>query len=336
MKRVLKWTAFLLGCGLLAWFIHRAGPQEILQTVRKIGWRTPLVISPFFFVYIIDTFGWYLAFDRIGRPAYRTLFRIRWASESVNNVLPSGSVGAEALKVYLLHKRGFPSMPASASVVTSKTCQVLAQVIYIALGAAAAMTHLAGRPRDRLVFLLVAVAATALIVGLFLLQRRGMFSSVHALFNFFSIRLKILDSNLARLRELDEKIIAFYRQDRPRFFRVTAAFLTGWFTDAWEVFLFCTVLHLPLAWNEAVTIEGFISVAKAVGTFVPGALGVQESGIVILFGVFGLPPPAAIAYAVVRRGRDVIYVLIGLVLLYFENASVKSLLASPPKESLAT
>ena len=62
------------------------------------------------------------------------------------------------------------------------------------------------------------------------------------------------------------------------------------------------------------------------GIFAPAALGVQETGIVLLFQLLGLPAPIGVAYALLRRGRELFYVLVGGALLYSEEASFKRVL----------
>lgn len=336
MKTALKGIVLALGLGLFGWFIHRAGPAEILANISRLGWWMPVVLLPYFLVYVMDTWGWYLAFGSYApvRPAYRTLFRVRWAGESINSVIPSGYVGGEALKVYLLRKRGWSGLTAGTSVVASKTCQVLAQVFFIGLGALAALTRLPAGSDARAGMLLITVAALGLVGLIFLLQRRGMFSSLHGLLARLSIRIQALEANRPGLRKLDDQIYGFYHRDRQRFFQTTGAFLGGWLCDAIEIYVVCHLLGLPLAWTEAVAIESFISVAKALGIFVPGALGVQESGVVLLFEIFGLPAPVAVTYAIIRRGRELVYVLIGGALLYSEEASFKRVLDHAAKESL--
>lgn len=336
MKTALKWIVLALGLGLFGWFIYRTGPAEILANLSRLGWWTPVVMLPYFLVYILDTWGWCLAFGSYAkiRPRYLTLFRVRWAGESINSIIPSAYVGGEALKVYLLHKRGFPALTAGTSVVASKTCQVLAQVLFIGVGALAALPHLPARPGVRTGMMLITLGAFGLAGLIFLLQRRGMFSSLHAVCSRFSIRLKALETHRPKLRRLDDQIYAFYHRDRRRFFKATAAYFAGWLADTIEVYMVCHLLGLPLAWTEAAAIEAFVSVAKGVGIFVPGALGVQESGVVMLFAIFGLPAPLAVTYAIIRRGRDLLYVLIGGTLLYSEEASFKRVLNHAAKESL--
>lgn len=336
VKTALKWIILSLGLGLFGWFIYRAGPAEIFTNLSRLGWLMPVVVMPYFLVYVLDTWGWYLAFGSYAdaRPAYLTLFRVRWAAESVNSVIPSAYVGGEAIKVYMLHKRGFCGMTASTSVVVSKTCQVLAEAFFIGLGALAATMWLPAGTAARGGMMLITLAAFGVTGLIFLLQRRGMFSSLHALLSRFSIRFKAFETNLPKLRKLDDQTYAFYHRDRAHFFQTTTAFLMGWLADTLEIYVMCRLLGLPLAWMEAIAIESFISVAKAVGIFVPGALGVQETGVVLLFNIFNLPMPIAVAYAIIRRGRELFYVLIGGALLYTEEASFKRAADQAAKESL--
>lgn len=325
----------MLGLSLFGWFFYRAGPSEIFSTVSRLGWLAPVVFVPFFFVYLLDTWGWYLAFGSYAaaRPPFLTLFRVRWVGESINNIIPSAYVGGEAMKAYLLHKRGVPGLTCGTSVVASKTCQVLAQMLFIGIGALAALPHLPADSGARGGMLVITLAAFGVVVLLFALQREGMFSTLSRLLARLAIRIKALEKHQPNLRKLDDQIYQFYHRDRRRFFQSTGAYLLGWLADAVEVYVVCHLLGLPLSVTEAIAIEAFIGVAKAMGIFVPAAMGVQESGVVLLFQIFGLPTAIGVAYAIIRRGRDLLYVLVGGALLYTEEGSLKSVLDHAAKES---
>jgi uncharacterized protein (TIRG00374 family) len=324
-----------LGLGLFGWFIHRAGPAEILANLTRLGGWAPLVLLPYFLVYAWDTLGWHRAFGRYApaQPAYWTLFRVRWAAESINGIIPSAYLGGEALKVYLLRRRGYSGITAGTSVVIAKTGQILAQVLFIGVGAAAALTQLPAREGAWSAMLLITAAAFGLVGLLFLLQRRGMFSTLNSLLGRLPVRLPAMANRQVAWRKLDDQVQAFYRGDRLRFLQVTSSFLVGWLCDSLEVYLVCRLLGLPLAWPVAVAIESLISVAKAVGILVPAAMGVQEAGVLLLFALFGLPAPIAVTYAIIRRGRELAYVVVGGLLLYSEHAPWGSLSAPPVTES---
>ena len=113
-------------------------------------------------------------------------------------------------------------------------------------------------------------------------------------------------------------------------------YFSGWLLDTLDIYLVSWLLGMPIGWTQALAVEAFISVAKMLGLFVPGALGVQESGIALVCRLAGLPDALGLAYAIIRRGRDVVYASLGWLLLYLEEASLKELpqrIASQSNES---
>jgi putative membrane protein len=324
MKLALKIFVAALGLALFAWFVQRAGVGEIARAFANLGWLAPVVLLPFGLVYLLDTLGWRFAFGDEGVPGvgFRTLARIRWAGESINTVLPSAYIGGEAIKVQLLHKRGVPRMHSASSAVAGKTAQVVAQVVFIAAGAVAGAAILPPESPARAGMLTITVLAAVLVALLIWLQQRGMFRTLSAL-----LPVRALTKRAESLRRLDERIFEFYRKDRLHFLLSTAAYFAGWIADTLEILLVSHLLGMPIDFSQALAVEAFISVAKALGIFVPGALGVQESGIVFLCYLFGLPPALGVSYAIIRRGREVVYVAIGAMFLYAEGFSFRNRVA---------
>jgi uncharacterized protein (TIRG00374 family) len=309
------------GLALFAWFVHRTGVETIPRAFATLGWSAPLVLLPYTLVYLLDTVGWRLCFGQPLPKAIRfgTLFRIRWAGESLNNVVPSAYLGGEAVKVYLLHKRGLPVAEGTSSVIISKTAQVLAEVIFIAFGAVAGSSILAANSPARAGMFAITGAATALIAMLFWLQYRGIFSTLLALTGRLRLRIHALASRAESLRQLDRRILDFYRKDRRRFLFSVMFYLAGWIADSLDILLVSHLVRMPLDWSQALAFEAFIGVAKALGIFAPAALGVQESGVIFLFYLFDLPSALAAPYAIIRRARDLIFALIGGAFLYAEE-----------------
>ena len=60
-------------------------------------------------------------------------------------------------------------------------------------------------------------------------------------------------------------------------------------------------------------IESLGQAVRSAGFFIPGALGVQEGGYVLLCGLFGIPADQALALALIRRLRDIALGLPGLI-----------------------
>src|SRR5438552_7522121 len=239
MKLALRFITAGAGLALFAWFVHRTGVDTIPRAFATLGWSAPLILLPYTLVYLLDTVGWRLCLGRTLPKAvsFGTLFRIRWAGESLNNVVPSAYLGGEAVKIYLLHKRGLPVADGASSVIIGKTAQVLAEVIFIALGAVAGSSLLPANSPARARMFAITGAATALIAMLFWLQHRGMFSTLLALTGRLRLRIRALTSRAESLRQLDRRIFDFYRNDRRRFLSSVTFYLLGWIADSLEILL---------------------------------------------------------------------------------------------------
>ena len=332
MKLWMKFLAVALGLSLFGWFVHRAGWRDIIATFDQLGPWLPVLLIPYLLVYQLDTLGWWFAFaTKEQRPPFLTLWRIRWAGEAVNSIVPTGYVGGEAIKAWLLHRRRFPLLEATTSVVVSKTAQLTAQVVFIAIGAGLAVALLPAGSPARFGFAVVAVLTMGVLGALFWIQSRGLFSIVRTV----SARLRIrkLEEKEAQLRQLDNQIFGFYRKHPGSFAASGMTYLAGWLIDPLELFVASHLLGFPMDYGTAVVIESAITIAKALGFFVPGALGVQESSVWLGFGMFGFTEPQAVAYAILRRGREVIYAAIGAALLYAEGLSLRGLGARAQAET---
>src|SRR5262249_33646619 len=157
------------------------------------------------------------------------------------------------------------------------------------------------------------------------IQSHGLFSLACSV--SLRLRLQWLEKHQARLRELDDRIFGFYHENPRAFAASAAAYFTGWICDTLELFVVSRLLGLPMDFATALAIESLVSVSKALGIFVPAALGVQESGVWLLFSLFGYPEAQAVAFALLRRGREVVYAGIGAALLYAEGGSLRGLTA---------
>jgi uncharacterized membrane protein YbhN (UPF0104 family) len=63
---------------------------------------------------------------------------------------------------------------------------------------------------------------------------------------------------------------------------------------------------------EAFVIESLGMAARSAGFAVPGGLGVQEGGLILVCGLFGIHPDVAIALSMVKRVRELVVGIPGL------------------------
>lgn len=327
MKFALKLLLFGGGLALFGWYVQRVGLAEIAAALRQLGWAAPLVLVPYGVVYVVDCLGWRWTLPAKLPLGFLALLRIRWAGEAVNNVVPSAYVGGEAVKVFLLGQRGVPAPVATSAAIVSKSAQTVAQIGFIALAALALLLIAPEQPGLKPALAVVLVGGSATVVLLFWLQRRGVFRSFLGVADRFGVAQAWLSGRRTGWLETDRTIGTFYREHRGRMVASVLSYLGGWLLDSVEIYVVAHLLGQPINWLQAIAVEALTGVAKMMGMWIPGALGVQESGLLLAGRWAGLPEPFCLAYAVLRRAREAVFVGIGWLFLYLGHVNLRRITA---------
>jgi len=326
------WQGVLLGLGLALFglLVYGVGPLAVLRTFRRLGWLTPLIALPYLTSYVVDCLGWWWILSRsfpapagspVAVPPLLRLFATRAAGEAVNAITPTAYLGGEPVKAWLLHRRGVPLAHGLASVLVSKTALMLSQGLFVLLGALVALHRWRSAipvPVAAAVGLLLAGLTCILLIGA---QRRGLFTLLLDLSRRWSGRQALLASWEAEVVTLDDLLRHFYGHRIGDFLVCCALHFTGWIVGCFEVFIALWMLGEPVDFGAAFAIESLSGVAKLAALIVPGSLGVQEGGQVLIFLAFGLGAPLAMSFSLLRRARELVWVAFGLTALVHQHAT---------------
>ena len=324
---MLKLILLALGVLALIGLVWHVVLTQILAAVTHLGPGAILVILlPSLLMYVIEAYGWRLTMGVYAdRVPFGSLLSIRTAGEVVNMTTPTAYVGGEPLKAYLLKRHGVPTVDGMASAITAKTTMTLGEVLFILLGialSAVAMDEgnappMAGRETSHsLVPPLVGVSC--LLIGTLLLlavQRRGLFTGLLTLLRRCRIRLAYLESREEKLRALDQAIQAFYARDRLAFLLSIGVFVLGWLCEALEVYVILYYIGPPVDAVASISIAALAAIIKGGSFIIPGSVGAQEGGNVLLLMAYGYSDLAGITFAVLRRVRELVWIIIGLACL---------------------
>ena len=246
--------------------------------------------------------AWQILLPRRGRSILPVFLWAVWLREAVNGLLPVARIGGEVVSARLLMRHGLRGPKAVASLVIDMTVSLVSQSVFTLAG----LTLLLERgvssdvARDVAVGLVVAVPVLAALVAV---QRAGFFGLLARLFRaLFGNRFEAL---VGGAEPLDRAVHRLYRRRRA----VLVCFLwqlTGWMAGAGEVWLALLFLGHPVALGDALLVEAVIEALSSGAFVVPGALGVQEGGFLVVGSLIGLSPELALALALMRRARDVI------------------------------
>jgi uncharacterized membrane protein YbhN (UPF0104 family) len=85
-----------------------------------------------------------------------------------------------------------------------------------------------------------------------------------------------------------------------------------WVLGAAEAWITFRLMGLDVSLGQALVIDSLGTAFRTLGFLVPGALGVQEAGYVMVCALFGITPAQAMAFSLARRARDLLIGLAGL------------------------
>jgi putative membrane protein len=317
-----KTASWFLSIGVLLFVavLVSQGLPGIITTLAHAGWGLLLVAAFHLLPLWLDAVAICVLFEPgSSRSPVKDSLLARWVGESANSLMPAGQLGGPVLMARYLARHGLPTEEAAAAITVSTTLQTFAQIAFALLGVVVlGMQSSHFSPAALRTAALIASAFLAIQVGgFYLIQRRGLFSKLMSAVRRFS-RKRDWSQWVVQAQAIDLAVQNTYRRNGP----VTASFLlslVGWVVGTGEVYLIAGLFGTPVSWRDAFVLESLGQAIRGAGFAIPGALGVQEGGYLLLAPLAGLAPGAALALSLAKRSRELLLGLPGLLYLRFAN-----------------
>ena len=290
--------------GLTVW----SGADLVGRAIVSAGWATVLVVLARMVAVAAAGGGWWLLFPRELRPSLRACVLLRFVREATNALLPLAQIGGDFIGARCLALHGTKGTIAAASVIVDVLIQAATQLMFALIG----------------LMLLIMLGGNELVAWPIAI---GIAIAMPALGAFFMMQgergqrlVKKLLALVAPDREwhvfgaiddLFTRLGAFYAH-RIGLIRSFFWHLLGWFVGALEVWIVLHFMGYPVSYEQAVIIESLMHAVRGAAFAVPGALGAQEGGLIVLCAIFGVPPEAALALSLVKRIPDLVLGVPGL------------------------
>jgi putative membrane protein len=327
----LKTAAYIggvLGLTLLIVLFVREDFGAILHTVTLGGWNLLWLVPYRAVFYLLFALCW-LALLRPADPAHRAglgyLFWVTSVRDAVDRLLPVASVGGSVVGVRLVRWRGIAGVAIAASVLVEIILTLLVVYLFVALGLILSIDSNGTEPAFRRLVLGFALSLPIPVVSLLLLRYGSVAQRLHRL-----LRPLLGDSIPAReAASFDLEVRASLR----RFLRCMLAgalqflaFLSG----AFEIWFALRLFGHPVGVESAIILESMTQAVRHVAFIVPGALGVQEAGLIIFGHSLGLNAELALAISMTKRVRELLCGLPSLVSWqWFEGRRLHGALRHP-------
>jgi putative membrane protein len=327
MTRAAVW---LLAAGVLlfAGVLISQGLTAVFATLAVAGWGLPLVALLHLVPLALDAASIRVMFDTSKvRSSLRDAILARWVGESANSFLPAGPIGGPVVMSRYFSQRGMSMRDAAAGVTVSTTLQALAQIIFALMGVAMLGAHASqgSEYAVRTPLIISGVVLAVCLTGFYLMQRRGLFGKLMRTIKRFSGK-----RDWSQITSQADAIDLAVQDAYGRRGRVAASFflsLVGWLIGTAEVYLVLQLLQLPVSWGDALLLESLGQAIRAAGFAIPGSLGIQEGGFLLLAPLAGLRPETALALSLAKRAREVLLGVPGLLYLHLSERGWRRRLA---------
>ena len=311
MTHNLRWPialATLLGLGAALWAIGKVGFGALAHAALRMG-------AGGFLLFCLGSIGlsavlgaaWLASMP--GQPIRQwPLFTwARMAREGANDLLPFSQVGGLVVGARTLTGAGLPAPRVYAAMVVDLTTEMAGQVVFTLFGLVVLGSVLVNGSEHHVAPLAwLGAGVTIAMTGAFILLQRPMLKLAGVLAG------ALLPKSQISLDRLHAELTDIYRKRRA----VALSFLfnlLGWLFAAMLGALALLLMGDPIPVWRVIALESLIFALRGAAFVVPGAIGVQEAGYVLLGPLLGLDPQAAVALSLIKRARDVVIGLPSLV-----------------------
>jgi len=318
VSSLLKILFLVLGIALLGVILWRTDLPQLGTLLSQVSWGFALVLLAYLAASVIDAATWLMTIPtaRYTPGWLYHIYNVRIAGEAFNTVMPAASMGGEPVKAILLKRYydiGFRE--SAASLIMARTINTIALVIFLAIGFAMMLASDVYSPLYKSIAGagLVAVAiGTALFFAIQRYRVTSWFGSLLSRSAWFSRLATAID----HLKDIDERFVAFYAGHHGKV--IAALFLASvnWVLGAVEIYITMYFIGHPISMVDAWIIEAMTQMLRAGTFFIPASIGVQEGVFLVLGSALTGSAAPGLALAAVRRAREIIWVVWGLVVFY--------------------
>ena len=287
----------LLGAALAVYSMVYVGIDSVVAAALAVGWAGfALFCACSLALFLFLGPAWQVLVP--GAP-WRAFFWGRMVRDSAAEVLPFTQFGGfvAGARAAIIH--GMTPAMAAASMTVDITTEMIAQVLYIALGLGIIVAR---APHSSTIASLtesVFVGLVLLSTGggvFFFLQRRSLWVATIAARRFSGL--------LTHAGAIAAALGSIHRAP-VRMAASVAIHFGGWIASGAAGWVAFRLIGADVDLPSVLAIESIVYAVRSAAVVVPNALGVQEAAYALLAPLLGIPPEIALAVSLVKRARDI-------------------------------
>jgi hypothetical protein len=309
----------LLGLVLFAYFVSHAGVGEIMSRIQRLGAGFLLILAVSSIRYIVRAVAWTRCIEPPHRLPFRTAFAARLMGDALGNIIPFVSAAVSEPSKAVFVKDRVPLMVGLSALAIENIFYTLSVTLFIFAGTATLLLTFS-LPKGLRYASIVALVITLLIIPLVYLIIRGQLRFLSGVLGYLGDRgvaRKFVDKLRPRALSLEERVYGFYATSQRSFISIFALDMCFHLAGVLEIFV--TLLFIsPVAptLTQAFILESVNRIINITFKFIPLRAGVDEGGTGQVSKVLGFAKDVGVTLAIVRKGRDIFWSAIGLLLIW--------------------
>lgn len=318
----------LLGLLLFAYFVRRAGVGEITAGIQRLGAGFLLILAISSSRYIVRALAWTRCVEQPHRLPFRDAVAARLMGDALGNIIPFASVAVSEPSKAVFVKDRLPLMVGLSALAIENIFYALSVALFIFAGTTTLLLSFS-LPKPLRYASIGALVTTLIIIpaGYLLVRSQSKFlSGTLRFFGNHGVAPKLVAKLTPRLQTLEERVYGFYDRNRQSFLSIFA--LDMCFHIAGVIEVYTTLLFIsPVtpSLRQAFILESVNRIINVAFKFIPLRAGVDEGGTGQVSKVLGFARGIGETLAIIRKGRDIFWSAVGLILIWRKGLSLRNL-----------
>src|SRR5918911_1790282 len=297
----------VLGLLLFAYFVKRAGVEEVVEGIKRLGAGFLLVLLISGVRPVVRILAWMRSIEGEHRLRFRDAFKAYLVGDALGTLLPLGLIVSEPTKVALVRKR-VPVVVGLSALAVENLFYSLSVALFIFAGTAALLFSFQ-LPKPLRVASIIALACILMIIPLAGVVIRKQWKFLSGSLEYLygrGIGRKVLETRRERVRSIEDRIYGFYARNRSRILPILlleACFHLAGVAEVYVTLYF--ISDVPPTLLTAFVLESVNRIINVVFKFVPMRVGVDEAGTGMLTTVLQLGTASGVTLAIIRKARVV-------------------------------
>ena len=318
----------LLGLLLFAYFVRRAGLGEIFAGIQRLGAGFLLILAISSTRYVVRSLAWIRCLEPPHHLPFREALAARLMGDALGNIIPFASVAVSEPSKAVFVKDRVPLVVGLSALAIENIFYALSVALFICAGTTTLLLsfHL---PKGLRYASIGALVTTLIIIpaGYFLLRSQKKFlSGTLRFFGRVGVASGLVAKITPRAQTLEERVYGFYDRNRKSFLSIFAldmCFHVAGIAEIYATLLFISPVAPSL--RQAFILESVNRIINVAFKFIPLRAGVDEGGTGQVSKVLGFARGIGETLAIIRKGRDIFWSAIGLLLIWRKGFSLRSL-----------